>query len=64
MLMRGRSPTPTSIADLTDVTRYPAPAHWPPANRIAPVETTLWVVDATLLRFKFENDPHTGDSAW
>ena len=56
------APTSTTIADLTDPTRYPLLTHWPPPNRIVPVETTLWVVDATLLRNKFEDDPHAGDS--
>ena len=56
------SPTPTTIAFLTDLTRFPPPAHWPPPSRIAPVETTFWTLDATLDSFKFENDPQTGDS--
>ncbi len=56
------SPTPTAIAFLTDLTRFPPPSHWPPPNRIAPPETTFWTLDATLDSFKFENDPQTGDS--
>ena len=56
------SPTPTTIAFLTDLTRFPPPAHWPPPSRIAPVEATFWTLDATLDSFKFENDPQTGDS--
>jgi hypothetical protein len=55
-------PTPTTIAFLTDLARFPAPAHWPPPSRIAPEETTLWILDAILDSYKFENDPNTGDS--
>lgn len=56
------SPTPTTIAFLTDLTRFPPPQPWPPPNRIAPEETTFWTLDATLDMYKFENDPQTGDS--
>jgi hypothetical protein len=56
------SPTPTTIALLTDLTRFPPPHLWPPPSRIAPVETTFWTLDAALDSFKFENDPQTGDS--
>ena len=55
-------PSPTTIAFLTDLSRFPPPSPWPPTSRIAPVETTLWTLDATLDSFKFENDPTTGDS--
>jgi hypothetical protein len=55
-------PTPTTIHFLTDLTRFPAPSHWPPPSRIAPEEKTFWTLDATLDSFKFENDPHSGDS--
>jgi hypothetical protein len=56
------SPTPTTILFLTDLSRFPAPSHWPPPNRIAPEEETLWTLDATLDSFKFENSPTSGDS--
>src|SRR5215510_13196100 len=42
------SPTPTTIAFLTDPTRFPDPHPWPPPNRIAPEEMTYWTLDATL----------------
>src|SRR5713101_4523684 len=56
------SPTPTTIAFLTDLTRFPPPQPWPPPSRIAPEETTYWTLDATLDMYKFENDPQSGDS--
>jgi hypothetical protein len=56
------SPTPTTIAFLTDLTRFPPPNPWPPPNRIAPEETTYWTLDAILDSYKFENDPTSGDS--
>jgi len=56
------SPTPTTIAFLTDLTRFPPPHPWPPSSRIAPEETTFWTLDATLDMYKFENDPQSGDS--
>jgi hypothetical protein len=56
------SSTPTTIAFLTDLTRFPPPHPWPPPNRIAPEETTFWTLDATLDMYKFENDPQSGDS--
>src|SRR5713101_3250014 len=56
------SPTPTTIAFLTDLTRFPPPSPWPPPARIAPEETTYWTLDATLDMYKFENDPQSGDS--
>ena len=56
------SPTPTTIAFLTDLTRFPAPHPWPPPSRLAPEELTFWTLDATLDSFKFEDDPQTGDS--
>lgn len=55
-------PTPTTIAFLTDLTRFPPPTPWPPPSRISPVEQTYWSVDAILDSYKFENDPQTGDS--
>jgi hypothetical protein len=56
------SPAPTTIAFLTDLVRFPPPAHWPPPSRVSPVEQTYWTVDAILDGYKFENDPQTGDS--
>lgn len=52
------SSTPTTIAFLTDLKRFPPSHSWPPPNRIAPKETTLWTLDA-LDSFKFEDDPQT-----
>jgi hypothetical protein len=45
--------TPTAIADLTSVA---APASWPPPGRVAPQETTIWALDATLVGYKLEQD--------
>src|SRR5712692_4032857 len=56
------SPTSTTIHFLTDLTRFPPPPHWPPPSRIAPVEKTLWTLDATLDSFKWENSPTSGDN--
>jgi hypothetical protein len=51
----------TSIAAL-DAIPQPASGTIPPNNRISPAETTVWRIQATLVEFKFENDPNTGDS--
>jgi hypothetical protein len=56
------TPTPTTIAFLTDLTRFSPPQPWPPPSRISPVETTFWTLDAVLDSFKFENNPQSGDS--
>jgi hypothetical protein len=51
--------TPTTIERMR---AWKPPAALPPAKRIAPYETVEWTVDATLVRYKFENDPVSGDS--
>ena len=35
---------------------WPAPNPIPPNNRVSPYETTTWVLDATLVEYKLEND--------
>ena len=35
---------------------WPAPSIVPPRNRISPYETTIWVLDATLVKYKLEDD--------
>jgi hypothetical protein len=47
------SVVPTTIAALTS---EPAPSRWPPLGRVRPVETTVWVLDATVVAFKLEHD--------
>jgi hypothetical protein len=44
---------PTSIVHMRSM---PAPAYLPAHNRLRPVETTVWSVDAILLRYKTEED--------
>lgn len=44
---------PTTIANLASAK---APAAWPPPKRVAPIETIVWQVDATLTAYKHEND--------
>jgi hypothetical protein len=44
---------PTNIAHLRSL---PAPAYLPLRSRLRPVETTVWAVDAILLRYKVEED--------
>src|SRR5207249_3244477 len=34
----------------------PAPAYLPARSRLRPVETTVWALDAVLLRYKIEED--------
>jgi hypothetical protein len=53
---RAPAPSSSTIAFLTDLTRFPPPHPWPPPSRIAPEETTYWTLDATLDMYKFEND--------
>ena len=53
------SPVHTSISDLADPTKYPAPPDppGPPVDhRVLPAETTVFVVNATLTLFKKETD--------
>jgi len=45
--------TPTSIASLIGLA---PPNPLPPSNRVPPVETTMWVVNATLTSYKLEDD--------
>jgi Lamin Tail Domain/Domain of unknown function (DUF4214) len=48
------SATPTTIANLRS---FPYPSPNPPANgRVAPYETTQWVINGTLVEYKLEND--------
>src|SRR5215472_17527710 len=51
-------PKPTTISDLIQL---PAPSPIPKNNRVAPTETTLWVVNATLTDYKLETGS-SGDS--
>lgn len=43
----------TTIASMRAI---PAPSPIPSNNRVAPTETTVWVINATLTEFKLEND--------
>src|SRR5438045_3389077 len=46
--------TPVTLADMRG---WPAPAGTPPPNvRVAPYETTVWVVHGTLINYKEEDD--------
>jgi len=45
--------TPTTIANLASL---PAPSPIPANNRVQPTETTVWVVNATLTKYKLESD--------
>jgi hypothetical protein len=47
------SSTSTTI---TSMRAIPAPSPIPANNRVAPTETTVWVINATLTEFKLEND--------
>ena len=44
---------PTTIIHLRSL---PAPTSLPLRSRLRPIETTLWAVDAILLRYKVEDD--------
>jgi hypothetical protein len=46
-------PTATTIAHLIS---QPAPSSLPPNARVSPVETTEWILDATLVEDKYETD--------
>jgi hypothetical protein len=52
-LVNLNSSTSTTIASMRAL---PAPSTIPANNRIAPTETTVWVINATLTEFKLEND--------
>jgi hypothetical protein len=54
-------PHPTTIATLGSLPQ-PSSGSIPADNRISPTETTVWTVQATLVEFKFENNPNSGDS--
>jgi Lamin Tail Domain/Putative Ig domain/Carboxypeptidase regulatory-like domain/Domain of unknown function (DUF4214) len=47
------SATPTTIANLHTL---PVPDPTPPNNRVAPGETTQWVIQGTLVEYKLETD--------
>src|SRR5205807_8212417 len=47
------TPQPTTIAAMRSWT---APATIPSNNRVAPYETTVWTVNATLVEYKLEDD--------
>ncbi|HEY6972070.1 MAG TPA: Ig-like domain-containing protein [Candidatus Angelobacter sp.] len=52
-LVNLNSSTPTTIAAMRALT---APNPIPSNNRVAPTETTVWVINATLTLYKLEND--------
>ena len=47
------SPQPTTIATMRS---WNAPSSIPANNRVAPYETTVWTVNATLVEYKLEDD--------
>src|SRR6266436_7902608 len=47
------SPTSTTIASMRAFT---APNPIPANNRVAPAETTVWVINATITEYKLESD--------
>ena len=46
-------PTPTTISTMNS---WPAPPELPDNSRIAPIETTVWVVNATLIEYRRSTD--------
>src|SRR5258708_18092564 len=52
-LVNLNAPTSTTI---TTMRAFTAPNPIPANNRVAPAETTLWVINATLTLFKLESD--------
>lgn len=42
--------------DIVTMRSWPAPNPIPPNNRVSPYETTTWVLNATLVEYKLEND--------
>jgi hypothetical protein len=52
-LVNLNSSTPTTIANLASL---PAPNPIPSNNRVQPTETTVWVINATLTKYKLESD--------
>lgn len=55
--LANQSPTTLKAMSL-----WHAPNPIPPRARVAPAETKVWVVNATLLKYKIEDDPSSGDS--
>jgi hypothetical protein len=49
----GFVPQSTTIATMRS---WPAPGTIPPNNRVAPYETTVWTLNATLTQYKLEDD--------
>jgi hypothetical protein len=49
----GSIPQSTTIATMRS---WPAPSATPANNRVAPYETTVWTVNATLTQYKLESD--------
>jgi len=52
-LVNLNSATPTTIAALSAM---PSPNPTPPNNRVAPAETTQWIVHGTITQYKLEDD--------
>jgi Big-like domain-containing protein len=46
----------SSNTTITSMRAIPAPSPIPSNNRVAPTETTVWVINATLTQYKLEND--------
>ena len=46
----------TQSNNIVTLRGWTAPNPIPPNNRVAPYETTVWVLDATLTEYKLEND--------
>ena len=46
----------SSNTTITSMRAAPAPSPIPSNNRVAPTETTVWVINATLTEYKLEND--------
>lgn len=46
----------TSPVTIATATGWPYPTSIPSNNRVAPYETTVWVINATLVEFKSESD--------
>jgi len=47
---------PPTTAGISDLISFNEPSFLPPDNRIAPAETTVWVLSVTLVEFKLEAD--------
>jgi len=48
--------TSSAATTIEAMRSWPAPSIVPPRNRISPYETTVWVLDATLVEYKLEDD--------